>query len=54
MGASEAETRAEAAAVKVAAGLSGLQGGNGVEGAEASGEPTGRDGDSEGGAGGRG
>lgn len=30
MGASEAETRAENAAVKVASGLDGLQGGDGV------------------------
>lgn len=42
MGSSEAETRAEAAAVEVATGLRRLQGGEGAEDAEASGESVGR------------
>lgn len=48
VGASEAETRAEAAAEKVAAGLGRLQGGKGAEGAELRGETIGVDGDGEG------
>lgn len=46
VGASEAETRAEAAAVKVAAGLSRLQGSDGVGATESNGEPIGSNGDS--------
>ena len=40
VGASEAETRAEAAAAKVAAGLSTLQGGDRVEATESNGGPS--------------
>lgn len=45
MGASEAETRAENAAVKVAAGLSRLQGHGGGEATESNGEPSASNGD---------
>lgn len=45
VGTSEAETRAEAAAVKVTAGLSRLQGSNKVEAKESDGEPTASNGD---------
>ena len=48
VGSSEAETRAEAAAVKVAAGLSRLRGGNGAEATGSNREPTGSDGDGRG------
>ena len=48
MGASEAETRAEAAAVKVAAGLGRLQGSDGVEGTRLIEEANASDGESKG------